>query len=287
MSDARSVTTPWLCLALAVFCAIAVSGDAAPRALDFPGDVIGDIDEDRRLPEPSGAVYHTARGTLFVVGDEGDIGELSLSGELLNHRKLDMEYRPDFEGVTWAAPTGMLYVIVEMADRILEVDPDELTVEREFVVERSLDNHTVIAEGGQGLEGITFVADDDDPDGGTFYVVNQGFEDSDEDDASAVLQLRLPLREKEDVLTARILRHMRLDVFNVAAAHYDTHSTELYLLGDGVLCRASMDGDIRETYRVPGDDPEGLAFDASGHMYLVHDSGGVVKAKMSELFRAP
>ncbi|MBT3271071.1 hypothetical protein HN371_28275 [Candidatus Poribacteria bacterium] len=274
-------------MAFCVLCATAVSANAGPRVLDFPGAVLGDIDEDRRLPEPSGAVYHTVRGTLFVVGDEGDIGELSVDGELLNHRKLEMEYPADFEGVTWAAPTGMLYVIVEMADRILEVDPEDLTVEREFIVERTVGDETVIAEGGQGLEGITFVADTADPDGGTFYVVNQGFEDSDADDASAVLQLRLPLREKKDVLTASILRHMRLPVFNVAAAHYDTHSTELYLLGDGVLCRASMDGDIRETYHVPGDDPEGLAFDASGHMYLVHDSGGVVKAKMSELFRAP
>lgn len=287
MSRARKPITSWGRALFCALCALVVSAVAGPAAQDFPGELLGDIDAERRMPEPSGAVYHDRRGTLFVVGDEGDIAEFSVAGELLNHRKLSMEYRADFEGVTWAAPTGMLYVVVEMQDTIVEVDPDDLTALREFAVERSFAGRTVIAEGGQGLEGITFVPDADHPDGGTFYLVNQGFEDSDADDASAVLQVHVPLRAKTDTLTARILRHIPLDVYNVAAIHYEAPSAELYLLSERALLRADMDGGIRETYRAPGDDPEGIAFDTSGHIYLVHDSGGIMKAKMSELFRAP
>ena len=38
--------------------------------------------------EPSGAVYHTARKTLFIVGDEGDICEIKPDGTLVKKRDL-------------------------------------------------------------------------------------------------------------------------------------------------------------------------------------------------------
>lgn len=287
MNSTRRPAASLLYALTCVLCAAAITSSVRAAVHAFPGEVLSDIDADRRMREPSGAVYHAGRDTLFVVGDEGDIIEFSLTGELLHHRKLSLDYDADLEGVTWAEPTGMLYIVVEMQDTILEVDPDDLTVRREFPVQRSVGDSTVIAEGGQGLEGITFVPDDDDQDGGTFYVVNQGFEDSAEDDASAILQIRVPLRARRDITAARILRHIPLTVFNVAAIHFDAHATELHLFSQGTLCRATMDGEIRETYAMPGDEPEGIAFDGSGHMYFARDSGGIMKAKMSELFRAP
>ena len=152
---------------------------------------------------------------------------------------------------------------------------------------RTWQGETVIAEGGQGLEGITFVEDADDPDGGTFYIVNQGFEDSAPDDASAILQVRVPLRDPEaDDVQAPILRHMRLPVFNVSAIHYDSGSESLYLLTQGDLCRVTTDGEITDTYKMPGEEPEGLTFDSDGQMYFVRDAGGVLTAKMSKAFDA-
>lgn len=42
--------------------------------------------------EPSGIVFHAQRGTLFVVGDEGDIGEFQTDGRLVQQaRHLDAD----------------------------------------------------------------------------------------------------------------------------------------------------------------------------------------------------
>ncbi len=278
----------WLKALAGVVCALSLASSASAEALPFPGDALADLDEARRLSEPSGIVYHGGRDTLFVAGDEGDLSEVSLAGDVLHQRRLVLDNPPDFEGITWAPTTGMLYVLVEMEDAILEVDPDDLLVRRAFPVSRTWQGQTVIAEGGQGLEGITFVEDADDPDGGTFYVVNQGFEDSAEDDASAILRVRVPLGDADaDDVEAPILWHTRLDIFNVAALHYDAGSASLYLLSQGNLCRARMDGEIEHVYETPGDKPEGLTFDGAGRMYFVRDSGGLVSAEMPEWFRAP
>lgn len=50
----------------------------------FPGDVIGNI-ERSSFREPSGIVFHPARKTLFVVGDEGAHGT-TLCGAGRHHR---------------------------------------------------------------------------------------------------------------------------------------------------------------------------------------------------------
>ena len=53
----------------------------------FPCKYIGNIDRDR-FNEPSGIVYHEERGTLFVVGDEGHIGEIKRGGKYVKKKHL-------------------------------------------------------------------------------------------------------------------------------------------------------------------------------------------------------
>ena len=59
-----------------------------------------------QIAEPSGVIYHPGRSTLFVVGDQGDIAEVAITGELLRSRKLG----GDLEGVTCDPTSGLLYV---------------------------------------------------------------------------------------------------------------------------------------------------------------------------------
>ena len=75
----------------------------------FPCKYIGNIDRDR-FNEPSGIVYHEERGTLFVVGDEGHIGEMKRGGKYVKKKHLR---HADFEGITVHPATGLLYVAVE------------------------------------------------------------------------------------------------------------------------------------------------------------------------------
>ena len=53
---------------------------AESSAIVFPCSWVGNIDKVN-FNEPSGIVFHALRGTLFVVGDEGDLCEIKTDGE--------------------------------------------------------------------------------------------------------------------------------------------------------------------------------------------------------------
>jgi len=109
----------------------------APHSLLFDYEWVGDIDRID-FNEPSGVVYHSGRGTLFVVGDEGDLCEIKTDGAFVKQARLRSEWPgSDFEGVTFDPGTGLVYVAVEGAEQILEVNPDTFEVLREFSIDRS------------------------------------------------------------------------------------------------------------------------------------------------------
>jgi len=70
-------------------------------------------------------VFSKSRGTLFVVGDEGDICELRTDGTLVNKARIR---KKDLEGITRNPVTGSLYALDELSTSILEIDPDNLEV---------------------------------------------------------------------------------------------------------------------------------------------------------------
>ena len=53
----------------------------------FPNQWVGDIDKIK-FNEPSGICWHESRGTLFVVGDEGDICEIKTDGTPVKQKHL-------------------------------------------------------------------------------------------------------------------------------------------------------------------------------------------------------
>ena len=127
----------------------------------FPHVYVGNIDTSA-FEEPSGLAYHPGRGTLFAVGDEGDIAEFTTDGGLIAERRIGER---DLEGVTSDPQTGLLYVVVEGEEAILEIDPDTLGVRRMFTIKRSFRGQEVMAKGQSGAEGITFAPDPSDRDG--------------------------------------------------------------------------------------------------------------------------
>ena len=100
------------------------------RNIVFPCEYVGNIDKTG-FNEPSGAVFHAGRGTLFVVGDAGDIVELDPAGEVVKQAHIQ---DADFEGVTWDPASGLLYVAVEGQERILEVDAENFDMRRSFAI---------------------------------------------------------------------------------------------------------------------------------------------------------
>ena len=241
------------------------------------------VDIDRvGVEEPSGIVFHAPRGTLFVVGDQGKIYEMKTDGTGIKQRDLAEGGWRDLEGVTFNPATGLLYVVVEGEDRILEVDPDKLVILREYEIPRTFKGKTILRAGGQGTEGIAFVPDATHPEGGTFFVTNQGFKDSPPEDASALLRVELPLKTKpRGNADAKILDYVRMDVFDLSGLHYDAKRKRLFVISDGgnAIMRITPKGKVLKTERLPGLNQEGIAVDDKGFVYIAQDSGGILRFK--------
>lgn len=246
----------------------------------FPYEWFGNIDKIK-FKEPSGIFFHLKSGTLFVVGDLGDFCEIQTDGTLVRQKHIR---DADFEGITYVPATGLLYIVVEGDDKILEVDPEKLEVLREFTVPRSFQGKVLIKKGGQGLESIVFVPDAEHPEGGTFFITNQAFDFKDPEELSAVFQVELPLKSAaaaDNNLEAKILRYFSLGVIDLSAIHYDSASNLLYIVSDATntLFEVTLAGKIVKFYAFPENDQEGITLDRENYMYIAQDTGGIIKIK--------
>ena len=78
-----------------------------PQLPPFPGQLVTTFHE-QHFKEPSGIVFSKSRGTLFVVGDEGDSCKLHTDGTLVNKARIR---KTDLEGITSNTVTGNLYAL--------------------------------------------------------------------------------------------------------------------------------------------------------------------------------
>ena len=234
--------------------------------------------------EPSGICFHTRRGTLFVVGDKGDVAEWKTDGTRLKAARLP---QADLGGITHDPLTGLLYAAVEGEDNILELDPDSLALRRTFSISRKLNGKTVLKKDGGGIEAIAFVPDAAHPEGGTFYVGNQAASPDSPRDLSAVFEVEVPLKSRGS--HAHILRSLDAEVDDIADLHYDSASGLLYLLSDQAnrLVAMSRRGEWRQAWDLPGDRQEGFTIDSQGNLYVAQDSGGILKLGWRDLTPRP
>lgn len=234
---------------------------------------VGDIDRIK-FNEPSGICWHNDRETLFVVGDEGDICEIKSDGMLVKQKHIR---DADFEGVTHDPSTGLLYVVIEEEEVVLEIHPETFKVLREFSIPREFNGKTLLKAGGEGIEAITFVPDAEHPEGGVFYVANQAFTLDDEQDISAVFKVELPLRTRKG--KPRILDYFMPGIIDLAGLHYDAKTNRLLVVSDAtnIILEYSMQYELVSVQAFPGDNQEGIAVDPDGFIYIAQDTGGIVK----------
>jgi len=240
----------------------------------FPYEWVGRI-EGLNLEGPSGIVYHQERRSLFVVGDRGDICEITRDGDVIKRKKIR---NADFEGITYNPSSGLLYIAVEGEENIIEIDPADFRVLREYSIDRAFKGTTVLKAGGDGVEAITFVPNSHRPEGGTFYIANQGFDLEDTEDPSAIFELHLPLQGRSSGGRARIIRGISFNAIDLSGLSYDRLNGRLYAISGvwNTLFEITMEGVILETYTLPGDNQEGIAVDERGILYIAQDSGGIV-----------
>ena len=221
------------------------------------------------LPEPSGIVYHPLRKTLFVVGDQGDIGEVSLDGKVLHKFHLG----GDLEGVSVHPKSGLLYLAREGHEVIFEVRPDNFRIVRRFTIDRGFEGDpNFLKRGGDGVEGLTFVEDESHPEGGRMWVVNQY-------DPPVLVELAIPMRSsKEKFLVAKIARAIPIDAAPLSEVTWVPASHE-FLVVSALWKRVSVldaDGKTERSVRIPGFMPEGITELPDGRFAIAQDSGGLV-----------
>ncbi len=255
------------------------AADTGPKStlskIVFPNQWRGDIDKTK-FNEPSGVCWHAQRGTLFLVGDEGDICEIRTDGELVKQKRI----RPaDFEGITHDPTTGLLYVAVEEAESVLEVHPETFAVQREFAIPRTFEGKTLLEAGGEGFEAITFAPDASHPEGGVFHIANQAFTLDNEQDISAIFQVELPLRGQTG--KPKITGYFTPGIIDLAGLHYDPKTDHICVVSDAanILLEYSRQYELLNVYAFPGDNQEGITVDADDHIYIAQDTGGIIKLK--------
>jgi len=288
----KAAIAPTFWQVLVVLWLLVPAGCSSPKGLQkgyldvvFPNQWKGDIDPIT-FTEPSGICWHPGRGTLFVIGDEGDICELKTDGSLVKYKHL-RDDNNDFEGITCDPSSGLLYVAVEGAEAIVEVDPESFDIRREFSIPRDFQSKTVMQEGANGFEGITFMPDPAHPQGGTFYVANQSFVLDDEDDISAIFQVELPLRSGTG--QPRILSCFEPGVIDLAGMHFDPVTGHILVASDAtnMLFEYSPGWELVDFYAFPGDNQEGITVDSEGFIYIAQDTGGIIKLKWLRPTTAP
>lgn len=228
--------------------------------------------------EPSGIVFHEERGTLFIVGDEGDLGEVSLAGILLRQQRIaDVS----FEGITINPETGLLYVAVEGMERIFEIHPETFEVLSNHAVERTFDNRTVLKENERGLEGITFVPDQSLPGGGSLFVTNQVLNHNDPEDLSGIFEISFQ-SIKDGAPSLQIASMIESQTLDLSGIFYNPMDRHFYIVSDSENRLIEMDrsGAVVATFRLPGETQEGITMDREGFIYIAQDAGGVLKLSM-------
>jgi uncharacterized protein YjiK len=264
-------------LILAISCSSGKYSPSIRFPCEWPGSpgFAGDIDR-QNIVEPSGVCFHPSRKTLFVVSDEGDIFEIKTDGTPLARLKIP----GDLEEVTVDPQSGLLYIVIEGEDVILEFDPEKWQVTRRFPVNREFGGdpnflQKQVDRYDNGIESLAFVADKNHPEGGTFYAGNQ-------EDPPCIMEILVPLKSSQaEVAEARILRVLPFKMDDPGAMYYDYRKGLLNVVNDAdnILVEITLEGKLVREYAFPGDTQEGLTRDDEGYIYIAQDKGGIIKLK--------
>ncbi len=269
-----------VCAFLVYFLIQIEESEQKKRALNTPVELPytweGNINK-AEIAEPSGITFHQKRKTLFVVDDGGFIYEIRTDGSSIQSKNLQER---DLEGVTTNPTTGILYAVVEDNESILEINPETLTIDREFTINRTFEDKTLLIEGGMGVEGIVFVPDSSHKEGGTFWIGNQSDSLKPDDEPSIVCEVVAPLNSsKAKVSEAFIAKYIQMDFVDISGLSYDAQSDYLMVISDttNLLVEMKRNGNQFHHYMLPGNDQEGVTLDGLGYMYIAQESGQIIK----------
>jgi len=145
-------------------------------------------------------------------------------------------------------------------------------VEMECQVSRYLDGVEVLTAGGNGFEGIEYIADDGAGGGGYFLLLNQ-------DDPHCLVRI-----EREDIIAAGdemavpLSGMWPLAPLNTGELHYDAAAGELWVIHSWMNITEVLDITTLAVSRwevCPGAAQEAVTMDGTGRLWIGYDLGGI------------
>ncbi len=221
------------------------------------------------VKEPSGVAFSPARGTLFVVGDEGSLVEIDPSGKLV--ARLPMG--GNLEDVALHTPSGRLVLLSEKKGELIVFDPASGQKTGKF----KIDPEALLGEKGvdrnQGFEGLAFRPEAGRPGGGVFYLVHQ---------RSPALMVALafdPTGASGSLGAEAVIRRSKVgDREDLTAVTYDATLDRLFVIADSKdrIAMVAASGDEEAEIVLPGVQQEGLTFDSTGNLWIADDRAGLL-----------
>lgn len=263
--------TPRMLLAALALSAVALPASAASWQWPQPVNVGQELIARDPSFEPSGAVWLSGRGSLVLVGDEGQVAEVTADGAVQNEWNLGRQF--DLEDVTVIdSSSSIVYLGDENTSSALEFDLAEGRLTgRAWSFASKLSE----VDGAAGMEGLTFVPDGFHPfgetiSGGVFYAGWQYDGD---------IYVFAPNLDVSGAQTFVEEIHMTSGYTDLAALSFNKNTGLTYALYDGlnILEERDAHGLLVNTYQVPGNDQEGIAIvdnypDATATVFIAEDT---------------
>ena len=221
-----------------------------------------DIDREGVVGEPSGLALHPDRGTLFVVGDEGVLAEMTTQGKVVRRTALG----GDLEGVAVDPDRSVLYVLDEGGVCLLVADWNDLSLKETIDLKPILARGGVSPDSGIGLEGVAYQPGKGGE--GALWIATQ---------RDPVRLFRLSVEDSPF--------RVRLDGFHDASLSeisdltVDPKTGLLMALSDEEdrLASLTQEGKVLLSKPIPGANQEGVALSPNGDLFIAEDSGGVFR----------
>ena len=221
------------------------------------------------VKEPSGIVFSPGRGSLFVVGDEGSLVEVSTDGRMVAR----IPTGGNLEDVALHTPSGRLVLLSEKKGELIVLDPATGKKTGKF----KLDDQALLGEAGvdpnQGFEGLAFREEAGRPGGGIFYLVHQ------RKPAMLVAIAFDPLAPSGDLgASSLVSRTAVAHRDDLTAVTYEPSLDRLFVIADSKdrLAMLGRSGEEEAEIVLPGVQQEGLSFDAQGNLWIADDRAGLL-----------
>jgi uncharacterized protein YjiK len=231
----------------------------APEAVAVPG-----------LREASGVAWHSARRSLFVVGDRGSLVEIATTGAVVARHVV----KGNLEDVTVHEPSGRLVLLAEKKGELVVWDPATAAETARFALDVSEVLGREPADRNQGFEGIVFRAERGRPGGGVFHVAHQSRP------ARLVTIAFDPTGPPRTLGAGDVLaRHAVKPHEDLTAVAWSDTLDRLLVIAEKAdrLLLVSPDGTLDADVALPGGQQEGLALGPEGTLWVADERLGLLR----------